>query len=414
MGLFSKDFFRYYSAIIAVFILSWVISACQTLGQSSQQSRFIENPAAIGAQFPYLSSLPDGSMLMSWVEGTGSHHALKFAIYHQERWVRSGEAMRGSAWYVNWADYPAVVAIDDSFWIAHWRVKSRTGQLYDYDVFFSISADAGLTWSQPQKPYQDSMPAAHGFVSVFPALGQVGMVWLDGREVAKKISDRFSLRFTLIHRDGHVDSDRVIDSNTCTCCWTTSTVASKGPVVIWRSRRGDEIRDHHFAQLIDGIWSDPQPVSQEGWSIAGCPVNGPSVAANGKYVVASWFTAEGNRPRVRSAFANDSSLQFSQALDIDDEKPIGRTSVIAVTDETAIVIWITTMDKITRRASVAARSVDMNGNLGQIKHLSEINPGRDSGVPQVIKNQSSMMIAWTQAGSPSRVKLLLVPLKIFD
>lgn len=184
--------------------------------------------------------------------------------------------------------------------------------------------------------------------------------------------------------------------------------------MIWRSRRGDEIRDHHFAQLIDGIWSDPQPVSQEGWSIAGCPVNGPSVAANGKYVVASWFTAEGNRPRVRSAFANDSSLQFSQALDIDDEKPIGRTSVIAVTDETAIVIWITAMDKITRRASVAARSVDMNGNLGQIKHLSEINPGRDSGVPQVIKNQSSMMIAWTQAGSPSRVKLLLVPLKIFD
>lgn len=52
--------------------------------------------------------------------------------------------------------------------------------------FFSISADAGLTWSQPQKPYQDSTPAAHGFVSVFPALGQVGMVWLDGREVAKK------------------------------------------------------------------------------------------------------------------------------------------------------------------------------------------------------------------------------------
>lgn len=414
MRLVFKDFFRYCSTIIIVFNLSWIISACQTFDQSSQQSRFIENPAAIGSQFPYLSSLPDGSMLMSWIEGKGNHQVLKFAIYRQDRWVRIGQVVQGSGWYVNWADYPAVVAIDDSFWVAHWRVKSKTEQIYDYDVFFSISVDAGVTWSEPQKPYQDDTTAAHGFVSVFPALGQAGIVWLDGRDVAKKISDRFSLRYALIHRNGQIDSDRVIDDNTCTCCWTASAVTSKGPVVVWRSRRGDEIRDHHFAQLIDGIWSDPQPVSQEGWSIAGCPVNGPSIATNGKYVAASWFTAEGNRPRVRSAFANDSSLQFNQALDIDDEKPIGRTRVIALTDETAIVIWITAMDKVTRKASVAARSIGMNGNMGQIKRLSEINPGRDSGVPQIVKNRSSVIIAWTQTEPPSGVKLLFVPLEIFD
>lgn len=410
----SKNFFRYCSIVIIIFNLSWIISACQTFDQSSQQPRFIENPAVAGSQFPYLSSLSDGSTLMSWVEGDGNPHVLKFAIYRQNQWVRIGEAVQGSGWYVNWADYPAIVAIDDSFWVAHWRVKSKTGQLYDYDVFFSISVDAGATWSQPQKPYQDDTLAAHGFVSVFPALGQAGMIWLDGREVAKKASDQFSLRYALIHRDGHVDPDRVIDNNTCTCCWTASTVTPRGPVVVWRSRRGDEIRDHHLAQLVDDEWSDPYPVSQEGWSIAGCPVNGPSVAANGKYVVASWFTAEGNYPRVRSAFANDSSLQFNQALNIDDKKPIGRTSVIALTDETAIVIWITAMDKVTRKASVAARVVGLNGDMGQIKRLSEISPGRNSGVPQIVKNQFSAMIAWTQTETSSGIKLLSVPLKIFD
>ncbi|HNH51057.1 MAG TPA: hypothetical protein PLL07_01390, partial [Nitrosomonas sp.] len=85
MRLVFKDFFRYCSTIIIVFNLSWIISACQTFDQSSQQSRFIENPAAIGSQFPYLSSLPDGSMLMSWIEGKGNHQVLKFAIYRQDR-----------------------------------------------------------------------------------------------------------------------------------------------------------------------------------------------------------------------------------------------------------------------------------------------------------------------------------------
>lgn len=414
MRLAFKSFYSYCSIIFIVFNLSWAVSGCQILSSTSQQSRFIETPAAIGSQFPYLSSLPDGSMLMSWVEAQSNYHVLKFAIYQQDRWIRLGAAAQGSEWYVNWADYPAVVAIDNAFWVAHWRVKSKTGQTYDYDVFFSISVDAGATWSKPQKPYQEDIPAAHGFVSVFPALGEAGMVWLDGREVAKKISDRFSLRYTLIHRDGRVELDQVIDDNTCTCCWTASTVTSEGSIVMWRSRRGDEIRDHHLARLIGGIWSDPQPLSQEGWSIAGCPVNGPAVAANSKYVVASWFTAEGNQPRVRSAFTKDSSLQFDQALDIDQNKPIGRTRVIAVTDKTAIVIWLTAMDKATRKASVAARKINIDGSMGQVKRLSEINPGRDSGVPQIAKNQSSAMIAWTQSEHPSGVKLLRVPLKIFD
>lgn len=414
MQLVSNGFFRQCLKFFILLNVGWVISACQTLDQALYQPRFIENPTAKGSQYPYFSSLPDGSTLMSWVEGTSDHQILKFAIYQQERWVHQGKAAEGPGWYVNWADYPAIVAIDDSFWVAHWRVKSRNGQVYDYDVFFSVSVDAGASWSQPQKPYQDATPAGHGFVSVFPALGGAGLVWLDGREVAKKISDRFSLRYALIHRDGHVDSDRVIDDNTCTCCWTTSAVSTKGPVVMWRSRRGDEIRDHHLAQFVEGVWSEPLPVSQEGWSIAGCPVNGPSIAANGTFLVASWFTAEGNRPRVRSAFADDSSLQFDRVLDIDELKPIGRTSVRWLTDKTAVVIWLTAMDKVTRKANIAARTMNLDGSLGKIKLLSEISPGRDSGVPQIAKTQTSALLAWTQTDFPSGVKVLLIPLKFFD
>lgn len=414
MRLVSNGFFRHSLKFFVVLNLSWIISACQTLDQALYQPRFIENPAAKGSQYPYFSTLPNGSTLMSWVEGTSDHQVLKFAIYQHDRWVRQGNAAQGLGWYVNWADYPAIVAIDDSFWVAHWRVKSKNGQVYDYDVFFSVSVDAGASWSQPQKPYQDVIPAGHGFVSVFPALGEAGMVWLDGRDVVKKDSDRFSLRYALIYRDGRVDSDHVIDNNTCTCCWTTSAVSTKGPVVMWRSRRGDEIRDHHLAQFVEGVWSEPLPVSQEGWSIAGCPVNGPSIAANGTLLVASWFTAEGNRPRVRVAFADDSNLRFDRVLDIDELKPIGRASVRWLTDKTAIVIWLTAMDKVTRKASIAARTMSVDGGLGNVKLLSEISPGRDSGVPQIVKTQTSALLAWTQTDFPSGIKVLLVPLKFFD
>ncbi len=65
------------------------------------------------------SGLPDGAIFMSWVEEFNEGHVLKFAVFKHGSWLRQGEVSQGADWFVNWADFPFVTAIDESFWVAH-------------------------------------------------------------------------------------------------------------------------------------------------------------------------------------------------------------------------------------------------------------------------------------------------------
>lgn len=400
--------------LIATGLLA-IIASCQSSEQPSSQIQFIENPATKGARFPRLTSLPDGAVLMSWVEVLKEGHALKFAVLKQGNWEQQGEVARGAGWFVNWADFPAVTAIDESFWVAYWLVQSAGGRAHEHDILVSITKDAGVTWSVPKTPYRDKSATGHGFVTIFPAESEAGIVWLDERDYfGNQKSGNYSLRYARLHRDGDVDEEQVIDSSTCTCCWIASATTTSGAIVAWRSRRDHEIRDHHIARLDQGKWTSPLPLSQEGWSIDGCPVNGPALAAYGNHIVASWFTAEGGRARVRAAFSTNDQLKFNEALDVDDTEPSGRIKVEWLNDQTALVIWLTATDNITRMANVVARKIFADGTMGPIKWLIDISPGRESGIPQLVKNELGFILAWTSTAPDYRVHTMQLSLEMLD
>lgn len=108
-----------------------------------------------------------------------------------------------------------------------------------------------------------------------------GVIWLDGRDRRKQNGggkSAFTLRYARLHRNGSMDGEQIIDSSTCTCCWTTVSVTPVGPVAAWRGRTENEIRDHQVARLLADKWSAPVPLGKEGWEIDGCPVNGPMLA----------------------------------------------------------------------------------------------------------------------------------------
>ncbi len=340
---------------------------------------------------------------MSWVEPFQKEHILKFAVRKKGRWVKQGTIALGANWFINWADFPSVRAIDPSFWVAHWLVKYPGGQPFDYDIALSISTDEGATWSPPKHPHRDGSAAEHGFATIFPINDEAGIIWLDGREYknipnhqkGQKPSGNFSLRYTRMNRKGNFGVEQIIDHNTCTCCGTTVANTTTGPVAAWRSRTDTEIRDNHIAHLEGDQWSTPQPLGAEGWEIAGCPVNGPMLAAQDMYVVGAWFTEEGDHPRVRAAFSHNGGQTFSQPIDIDDTDPFGRIGVAWSSQNTAVVTWITAPDQATNTPRLALRTLSLNGSIGPIQYLTEISGGRDSGFPQISAEPSGVLLAWT-------------------
>ena len=55
-------------------------------------------------------------------------------------------------------------------------------------------------------------------------------------------------------------------------------MTADGPVVVYRDRSEQEIRDISIVRLHDGKWSQPSSVFEDNWKINGCPVNGLSFA----------------------------------------------------------------------------------------------------------------------------------------
>lgn len=376
----------------------------------------LDNPAAANSRLPRLRSLPDGGVLMSWVEPLDAGHALKFGVWRDGRWARKGEVARGENWFVNWSDFPSVVAIDEQFWLSHRLVKQAGGKTYDYDVVLSISNDAGATWRTLGSPHHDGTAAEHGFAAIFPVDGDAGIVWLDGRERLKKEerakhpekSGNFNLRYTRIHRDGSMEAEQVIDSNTCTCCWPSVAVTPTGAVAVWRGRTDGEIRDNRVAQLHGDTWSAPMPLGAEGWEIAGCPVNGPAVAARGAHVVTAWFSAEGDRPRVRAAFSDDGGQHFGKPIEIDDTAPLGRIGLVWQDDHTAVISWMSAADATTKKSDWVLRTIHADGSVGAVNMVQPLSAGRDTGVPQLLATESGLLLAWTEPAPNHGVRTALL------
>src|SRR5690606_3962268 len=143
--------------------------------------------SAPGSRSPHLAAGPDGTLVMSWVEPDGDGHRLSYSSLGPDGWNAPRSAARGSGWFVNWADVPSVVPVSGPLWAAHWLEQQPAGG-YAYDVAFSVSTDGGNTWSEGVVPHDDGTPTEHGFVTLFPQDDGVGLLWLDGRNMAQHSS----------------------------------------------------------------------------------------------------------------------------------------------------------------------------------------------------------------------------------
>lgn len=374
--------------------------------------REIATPAAPGSGEPCIEAGGDGHVYLSWIEpaGSGGSHALRFSVWEGSGWSLARTVAEGSDWFVNWADFPGVTALDDGTLAAHWLRK--TGEdTYAYAVVLSFSRDQGRTWSPPITPHDDS-PTEHGFVSkVAIGGGKMAAVWLDGRETGAGHEGHggpMTLRGAVLAADGRTERDDEIDPRVCDCCQTAAVRAGDGSIVVaYRDRSEGEIRDIAVVRFDGDRWSAPHVIHDDGWEMPGCPVNGPALASTGDRVALAWFTAAGGTPtpRVRVAFSSDDGRTFGAPIDVDAGGPAGRVDVAPIDGGAFLVTWI---DEGRGSFEILARRVTSGGVVGPPVRVAATTGSRASGFPRTAAIGTDVVVAWTEPGNPSRIRTALL------
>jgi hypothetical protein len=353
----------------------------------------LESPAGPNSGEPNLALDARGRVHLSWLERDGdSTVALKLAIRDGSAWSPPVTITSRSDLFVNWADFPSVYVSPTGRLVMHWLQK-RPGGKYSYDVMTRQSADGGTTWSEPRILHDDNVSAEHGFVSFFAAEGDsIEAVWLDGRATAGGGHDghnaargAMQLGNGRIGPDGGVSPNVMIDNRICDCCQTSAAMTARGPVVVYRDRSDQEIRDIAVMRRVDGTWTEPAKVHADGWHIEGCPVNGPSIVADGNNVAVAWFTG-----------ARDTAK-------VDDGNPAGRVDVEFDALGRALVTWLERVGE--QGAEVRIKAVSNDGQSTPHMVVAASAAARSSGFPRMVRSGNELVLAWTIPGDTARVRM---------
>ncbi len=396
---------------ITFFLLSCGAEKTPELNISS-----IPSPTSENSLTPRLFTSSNGEVLLSWLEKHDEMTKLKFSKFTNDVWNEPQLINEGDNWFVNWADFPSLIANESSL-TAHWLQKRAKGT-YDYDIRISQSQNDGNSWSESFVLHSDGIAAEHGFVSMLPmANDQSFATWLDGRNTKTEQASgnhgghgggAMTLRAGTLDNNGNMIAEWELDQRTCDCCQTTAAMTSNGPVVAYRNRSENEIRDIYITRLIDNAWTEPKPVYNDNWEISGCPVNGPSMDSRNNLVAITWFTAANGYGEVKLSISKDAADNFSQPIVLSRGKTNGRVGTLITDNDQIVVSWAEVNED---KSNIMLAVFDSSGKELIRKMIAETSAARASGFPVITTSKDEVLIAWTETGNQSKVKTSLISMK---
>jgi len=338
----------------------------------------------------------NGSLSLTWISSDDDMNAnLNFRQFKDENWTNTQTLAIGSDWFINWADFPTHAISGDQVLTSYLK-KSASGT-YTYDVFLSLHKLSGEKIKEDFILNTDGFKAEHGFVSIVAKDNEGFLIsWLDGRNtVEKDINGNhkpMTIRFAEITNAGDIINEVELDSSVCDCCQTSITYTDKGPVVVYRDRSEEEVRDIYVTRNINDEWETPIPVHNDGWVIYGCPVNGPKVVSNSNILAVSWFTVSDGKPAVNLSFSESNGSSFGGPIKINDLNAIGRVDAAFLNEKEVIVSYMEGDDIGTY---LRIKKVSIDGKVSEPITVSKIDSGRGTGVPQLEILDNEIFIVWT-------------------
>ena len=347
---------------------------------------------------PQLAVLRDGRTALSWLEPSAEGHRFLLSMRAPAGgWSPAVEVSSGGAFFANWADLPGIVEAQDGSLYAHW-LSALGDETYAYGVQLARSGDGGESWSHDGWLHDDTSLQEHGFVSYVSLPEGVQAFWLDGRAMGDG-EGAMGLRTVTLGSGPEAPPSTLLDDRVCECCATDAALTGSGPVVVYRDRSDEEIRDISLVRRTAGGWSDPIAVHRDSWEIHGCPVNGPAVAAADDRVAVAWFTAADDRAQVLLAFSKDRGESFEPPIVIDDYKPVGRVDLAMAEDGRVWVLWSG------QGGVIRIRELAPDGSTVSTRMVAQSTSSRSAGVPRLARRGSELLVAWR---SPSGVQVTSV------
>lgn len=399
---------------LSAFMVMGALASC-TNNNSKKNStvnaevKQLSSPTADSCAEPFLFTDKNGTVYLSWVEKKGKESTLKFSALVNDQWLEPKIIASGNNWFVNWADYPVMATDGKNSFMAHFLEKSDTAK-FTYDIKLVSSADSGQSWSNSKILHDDRKQAEHGFVSIIPYKDGFFTCWLDGRKTAMEGDmghhdghhGEMTVRAAMLDKSGKKINEWELDGRVCDCCQTTAAITDNGPIVVYRDRSDDEIRDMSIVRLLNGQWTKPTTIHADNWQIRACPVNGPRVDAMGNNLVVAWFSMPDKNAQVNIVFSEDGGETFDRPIRIDEGKPIGRVDVVILNEKSVMVSWM-------EGSVIKAARVYRNGEKEPSIIIAVSSESRASGFPQMTKSGNNLIFAWTD-GKEKIIKVARLPI----
>lgn len=392
-----------------------VLVACDEVPESlSLTASEIPSPAGADSGQPSVFT-SGGTVFMSWLgRSDAGGRQLLFSTFEGGSWSAPRVVAERERFLVSVADFPSMVkGSDGSLW-AHWLERDPEG--FGYGIRMTRSGDGGASWQEPWIPHDDRTATEHGFVSWIPMDGRVGLAWLDGRGFAEREGAapptmETALLFRTFDADGAAGEETQLDVRACDCCQTDVAQTAEGPILVYRDRSPEEIRDIRVLRHRGGAWHDEGLVHDDGWETGACPVNGPAVAARDRRVAVAWFTAAAGEAKVQVAFSNDGGSDFRAPTRLDGGAPAGRVDVVLLEDGSALVSWLERTGG--DAAEVRLRRVSSDGRtLEQVGATAALTE-RAGGFPRLaLAGDDAIIVAWTDVSELTpRVRVTRIELE---
>ncbi len=380
----------------------------------THEIELIENPTGESSSLSRLFTDNNGSIFMSWVEQKNDTATLFYSEFENELWSSPTLIASSDEWFVNWADFPSLITLNGEPIAAHW-LKKIPGGTYSYNVEV-LSFDLNESFV----PHTDGTATEHGFVSMNPVSdSSFYTIWLDGRNMAGghghedmnhgeigNLDNAMTLRGALISTGNIVLQEHEIDNAVCECCNTSLLSTPGGLIAAYRNRTENEIRDIYISRYENSSWTKGVPVFNDNWEIGGCPVNGPMLSGAGDNIAVGWFTGAGDIPKVKLSFSEDGGKSFHEPIFVDVEAPLGRVDIEMMDSESAWISWIA---RDGDKGELKLKHIKKNGDTLQQFTITEIDPSRRTGFPQLTKMNNQLMLSWTDiSGENPSIKTAII------